>query len=126
MGADETRRAMQRWYDEMWSKKAFDLVPEIAGPIYTRHEPNGTRSISATDYRDQLKTFGPNLDVKELTYRLVVEDDMVTAIGRWKLNGNVQHWVQAFRVENGKLVETWLTGITSGCEWQNWDRASGD
>ncbi|MCA9509477.1 MAG: hypothetical protein R3E88_01470 [Myxococcota bacterium] len=117
MSAAETRRAMERWYDDMWSKKAFELVPEIAGPVYTRHEPNGTRAITAEEYRDQLLQFGPNLDVQELTYRLVVEDDMVTAIGRWKLNGAVQHWVQAFRVQNGKLVETWLSGIASDCEW---------
>ena len=117
MGAEETRRAMQRWYDDMWSKKDFALVPEIAGPVYTRHEPNGTRSITADEYRDQLVSFGPNLDVQDLTYRLVVEDDMVTAIGRWKLNGTVQHWVQAFSVETGKLVQTWRSGNASGWEW---------
>jgi hypothetical protein len=41
----------------------------------------------------------------------------VVAIGSWRLNGATQAWVQCFRVEHGKLVETWLSGIAVDAEW---------
>ena len=52
--AGDARAVLTRWYDEMWARKNFDLVPEIAGPTYTRHEMGGTREVTAAAYRDQL------------------------------------------------------------------------
>ena len=48
---------------------------------------------------------------------MVAENDRVVAIGSWQLNGAKQSWVQCFRVANGKLVETWLSGIAADTEW---------
>ena len=55
MGAEETKAVLRRWYDEMWSQKNPDLVTELAGPDYVRHEPNGTRSLTAREYQEQLR-----------------------------------------------------------------------
>ena len=52
--AEESKAALVRWYDEMWFRKNFELVPECVGPNYTRHEPGGTRTITAEEYRDFL------------------------------------------------------------------------
>ena len=117
MGAEDTKAVLRRWYDEMWSRKEPALVTELAGPDYVRHEPGGTRTISAQEYRGQLEAMMPKLDVQDLEYDLIAEGDRVVAIGSWRLNGTPQNWVQAFRVENGKLVETWLSGIAADCEW---------
>ena len=117
MGAEETKAVLRRWYDEMWSQKNPDLVTELAGPEYVRHEPNGTRTVTAAEYQEQLRTFMPNMDVQDLRYEMVAEDDRVVAIGSWQLNGAKQTWVQCFRVANGKLVETWLSGIAADTEW---------
>ena len=39
MSREEANKAvLRRWYDEMWTHCAFDLIPEIAGPSYTRHD----------------------------------------------------------------------------------------
>ena len=47
----------------------------------------------------------------------LTEDDRVVAIGTWKIDGQQWDWVQAFRVEGGKLVETWLSGINFAGAW---------
>ena len=55
MSQIETNKAlMRRWYDEMWAKLDFDLIPELAGPEYTRHDVVGERTVTAEEYRDQL------------------------------------------------------------------------
>ena len=32
MSAEESKAVLRRWYDEMWSKKNADLIPELVGP----------------------------------------------------------------------------------------------
>jgi hypothetical protein len=118
MPADDPKAVLRRWYDEMWSQKNTDLIPELAGPVYLRHESGGTRSVTAEEYRDQTAAIVVNWEISDMRYSLIAEIDKVVAIGSWKVNGKQMDWVQAFRVEKGKLVETWLSGI--GLE-SNWD-----
>ncbi len=114
---EESKAALARWYDEMWFEKDFALVPECVGPIYTRHEAGGTRTITAEEYRDFLNEHMTTAEISDGRYRLIAEDDHVVAIGSWRLNGQQWDWVQAFRVEHGKLVETWLSGIGTDTQW---------
>jgi predicted SnoaL-like aldol condensation-catalyzing enzyme len=114
---EETRAALAKWYDEMWFVKDFDRVPECVGPTYTRHEAGGTRTITAEEYRDFLKAAMVDAEISVGRYRLIAEDDHVVAIGSWVFNGQQWDWVQAFRVEHGKLVETWLSGIGFDTMW---------
>ena len=114
--SEQSAAVLRRWYDDMWAKKDFALVPELAGPLYTRHETSGTRVISAEDYRDSLLAH-TDADIRDLRYHLIAEGDRVVAIGSWTFNGDQWDWVQAFRVEGGKLVETWLSGIGTTSNW---------
>ncbi len=113
----DAKPLLRRWYDEMWARKNFALVPELAGPIYVRHEMSGTREISAELYRDQLVANASGWEISDLRYRLIGEGDLVAAIGSWKVDGRQWDWVQAFRAERGKLVETWLSGIGFDSQW---------
>jgi predicted SnoaL-like aldol condensation-catalyzing enzyme len=107
------KAVLSRWYDEMWSNCAFDLIPEIAGPIYTRHDISGaTRPLSAEQYRDALKAADRNWKITDFDYFLIAEGDLVVAIGTWKMGeGRQWDWVQAFRIADGKMVETWLPAM---------------
>jgi hypothetical protein len=117
MSAEESKAVLRRWYDEMWSKKNTDLIPELAGPEYVRHEPGGTRTVTAEEYREQTAQVAADWSITDLRYSLVAEGDKVVAVGSWKINGEPMDWVQAFRVEGGKLVETWLSGV--GKAWDD-------
>jgi hypothetical protein len=105
---EDNKALMRRWYDEMWANLDFARIPELAGPIYTRHDLRGTRSVTAKD----------QWEITDFKYFLMAEGDYVTSIGTWKINGKMQwDWVQTFRVEGGKLVETWLPAMATEGKW---------
>lgn len=107
------RKVLEHWYDHMWGKTDFDLIPEIAAPEYLRHDMTGANNLMpAEKYRDMLKPVLGHLAVEEFQYYLVTEGDYVGALGRFLLEGG-RHWdwVQVFRIEEGRLAETWLTGM---------------
>ena len=114
---EETRAVLQRWYDEMWFAQNWQLVTELAGPLYTRHETGGSRTVSAEEYQEQVKSVCESVTITDGRYRLVAEGDRVCAVGSWKVDGKQWDWVQMFRAEDGKLVETWLTGIAFDSNW---------
>ena len=120
---EEANKALlRRWYDEMWSQCAFELIPELAGPLYTRHDVVGTRTVTAEEYRDQLLESAKEWTISDFRYFLMAEGDYVTAIGSWKINGAMQwDWVQTFRVEAGRLVETWLPAMATDGQWTEAD-----
>lgn len=115
--AASAKAVLHRWYDEMWSPGNWSLVPEIAGPTYTRHEMGGTRVVSADEYQQQVRSLCESVTITDMRYRLAAERDLVTAIGSWKVDGKQWDWVQVFRVENNKVVETWLSGIGFDSNW---------
>ena len=127
MTTDATKVLLRRWYDEMWGQARPELIPELAGPLYTRHEMGGTRVVSAEEYRDQTAAVLTQLSFDDLRYGLVAEGDKVCAIGTWRVRsgadaadseGKQWDWVQLFRAEEGRLVETWLSGIGMESGWQ--------
>jgi len=110
----------------MWGQGQVDLILELAGPVYTRHEMGGTRQVTAPEYRDQTARFLSQISIEDLHYGLVAEGDKVCAIGQWRVmglpddeagNGKQWDWVQLFRAEEGRLVETWLSGIGMDTNW---------
>lgn len=120
MSKEEDNKAlMRRWYDEMWANLDFALIPELAGPVYTRHDVRGTRSVTAEAYRDELLPMQGQWTISDFRYFLMAEGDYVTSVGTWKINNQMQwDWVQTFRVEGGKLVETWLPAFDADGKWQ--------
>lgn len=110
---EQNRAVLQRWYDQMWGRTDFDLIPEIAAPEYLRHDMTGANNLMPAEaYRDMLKPMLGHVGVQEFSYYLACEGDYLGALGRYILQGGVQwDWVQVFRIENGKLAETWLTGM---------------
>ncbi len=119
MSREEANKALlRRWYDEMWANLDFARIPELAGPTYTRHDMRGTRVVTAEEYRDELLAVATQWTISDFSYFLIAEGDYVTSIGSWKVNDTMQwDWVQAFRIENGKLVETWLPAMATDGKW---------
>jgi hypothetical protein len=119
LSGEEAKAVLRRWYDEMWSKKNFDLIPELAGPDYVRHDMGGSRSVTAEEYRDQTRAIASGWEIRNLRYALVAEGDRVVSIGSWSVDGRQMDWVQCFRVANGKLVETWLPAMGLETKWDD-------
>jgi predicted SnoaL-like aldol condensation-catalyzing enzyme len=119
MRREEANKALlKRWYDEMWAPLRFDLIPELAGPTYTRHDMVGTRTVTAEAYRDQLLQTSADWQISDFHYFLMADGEYVTAIGTWKIEGAMQwDWVQTFRIEKGRIVETWLPAMATDGQW---------
>ena len=82
---------MRRWYDEMWQPCNFDLIPELAGPHYTRHDMMGTRTVTGEEYRDSLKMFGATWTIRDFNYFLMSEGNFITSIGSWVVELSLIH-----------------------------------
>lgn len=110
---EQNRGVLEHWYDHMWGRTDFDLIPEIAAAKYMRHDVTGANNLMPAEaYRDMLKPVLGHLDVEDFQYHLTCEGEFVGALGRFLLAGDRQwDWVQVFRVEHGRLAETWLTGM---------------
>ena len=127
MSREEDNKAlMRRWYDEMWANLDFALIPDLAGPTYTRHDVRGTRAVTAEQYRDELLPIKDQWSISDFRYFLMAEGDYVTAIGTWKINGAMQwDWVQTFRIEKNRIVETWLPAMATDGKWTQADLPRG-
>lgn len=109
----QNKGALRRWYDDMWGKCNAELVPEIAGPKYFRHDLTGANNLMTSgQYRDIVRIGVANEKVTNFTYFLIAEGDYVASLGRYLLTkGRQWDWVQLFRLENAAMVETWLPAM---------------
>ena len=85
MSDDETERTkavLRRWYDDMWVRGNWELVPELAGPTYTRHEFGATRVVTADEYAQQVRAVCEGTTFTDLSYRLIGEGDRVETFRR--------------------------------------------
>jgi predicted SnoaL-like aldol condensation-catalyzing enzyme len=113
---ETTRDVQRRWYQEMYRDGRYlELAPQLCGPIFIRHESSGTFSATAEEHGKRLHDVTRGNPSPAGNYRAFAEGDTVGAIGRGQLGGN---FVQAWRVADGKLVESWWPGFTAlGVDW---------
>lgn len=111
--SDSSRRALQRWYDDMWGKCANHLIPQFTTPTYLRHDLTGANNaITSEQYRDLVGTVIEGEKVTEFTYFVVAEGEFAATLGCYVLTkGRQWDWVQLFRVKRDRLAETWLPGM---------------
>lgn len=116
---------LRRWYEEMYEQRRFEeLAPQLCGPVFTRHEATGTFDVTAKEHGARLATavaardadVGPTPLIP--AYRVFAAGDRVGVIAD---SGRTGSYVQAWRVENGKFVESWWAGFAA----VSWDLSQG-
>lgn len=102
-----------RWYNDMWGQSNATLVPELVNAQYLRHDMTGANNLlKAEEYQAMVAMGSEGREVEDFTYFLAAEGDYVGALGRYIRDGNDHwDWVQLFRLENGRLSETWLPSM---------------
>jgi predicted SnoaL-like aldol condensation-catalyzing enzyme len=107
------RATLRRWYDKMWAECDSSLVPKIAGETYLRHDITGANNAMTSEQYGEMVGIGTTgSTVIDFSYCLIAQGDYVGSIGRMLFDGDRQwDWVQLFRLEDGKMVETWLPGM---------------
>lgn len=112
---DANKALLRRWYEEMYEQRRFaELAPQLCGPVFTRHEASGTFDVTAEEHGARLAEAITARDRREgrtqmvPDYRVFAAGDRVGVIATARSNGS---YVQAWRVENGKFVESWWPGF---------------
>lgn len=119
------RDLFDRW-ERVWHEGQYDLLPGCVAPNYIRHDEAGDRTVTREAYAaelSELRQGRPDL-------RIVVYDHMLQGGRAWyrftmrwtdQSSGEVRTraGLQAYRIEDGKLAETWVTLRPLGSAWND-------
>src|ERR1700761_4521375 len=124
MSAEDVTCALFDRWERVWHGGEFDLIPSCVAPTYVRHDYLGDRTVTADSYREELATVQANRP----GIRVVVYDHLFKGNRAWyrfefrwtdpetgKLQ--TQAGMQSYRIENGKLAETWISLLAVGSSW---------
>lgn len=123
MSEESVRKLFDKW-EKVWHEGEFNLVAECLAKVYIRHDESGTRQVTPEEYAREVAAAQqdrPNT-------RFVVYDHEITndrAWFRFALNWTdastgatlTRAGMQLYRIEQGKLAETWLTLLKVGSAW---------
>ena len=102
---------MRLWGEEVWGKGRLELVPELVGSEYVRHNAEGTRVVTPESYAKEIlaaRARGAQFETKAA----VLDGDLMWT--QWNVSGTTSEGetrqakgLQVYRFDDGKLVETW-------------------
>lgn len=121
--SETTRHLFDQW-ERVWHEGQYGLVPQCVAPAYIRHDETGTRTVTPAEYAAELEAghkARPNT-------RITVYDHEFTADRAWfrfnltwtdAVSGEKRSraGMQSYRIEGGKLAETWLSVLALGSAW---------
>jgi len=112
---DANKRLLRRWYEEVHEQRRFaELTPQFCAPVFTLHDATGSLDVTAEEHGQRLADAVAARDAREgrtplvAGYRAFSAGDRIGVIATAPGSGP---YVQAWRVENGKFVETWWAGF---------------
>jgi predicted SnoaL-like aldol condensation-catalyzing enzyme len=130
-GPNTFRDLFNRW-ELVWHENRYDLVPECVQPNYIRHNGTSVRTVTREAYAAEIaKTRQERPDIRIVAYDHSFEGDRAWFRFAFKWTDvqtrepRSQAFMQAYRIEDGKLAETWLTALPVGSSWtdapqENW------
>ena len=119
----QTRDLFDRW-ERVWHEGQYDLVPSCVGSHYIRHDEKGDRTVTPESYAAELAS----VHQERPGIRVVVYDHSFTDHSAWfrfsfvwpDVATGERHsraGMQSYRIEGGKLAETWITLLPLGSAW---------
>ena len=97
---------MRQWYEDIYAVADWDLVPEVAGPTYLRHE-DSVFEMTGEEYAERLRSSFGQFGPLAIDYEVIAARDKVAVIAELAETPVFPVYVQVWRVRNGKLVESW-------------------
>lgn len=117
------RDLFDRW-ERVWHDGEFDLVPSCVAPRYIRHDEVGNRTVTRAAYAAELAELKKNRpDVRIIVYDHALSGDRAwyRFTMKWteQESGEVRTraGMQSYRIEDGKLAETWVLFQPLGSAW---------
>lgn len=117
------RDLFDRW-ERVWHQSQLDLLPSCIGEIYIRHDGAGDRTVTRAAYAAEIAEF----QQARPGIRVVVYDHSFQASRAWfrfafkwrdpaTREPRSRAGMQSYRIEDGKLVESWLTMMALSSAW---------
>jgi hypothetical protein len=123
MPVEVTRALFDRW-ELVWHDDRYDLVPSCVGPTYLRHEAAGDRTVTGDSYAAELarmKAERPGVRVAVYDHKFWDNRAWFRFTFTWRDAASgapvTQAGMQSYRIEDGKLAETWIVLQPVGSAW---------
>ena len=121
----EIRDLFDRW-ERVWHEGEYDLIASCVGSHYIRHDQQGDRTVTREAYAAELAA----IRLERPGLRVVVYDHSFTENRAWfrfsfewpePQTGEPRSraGMQSYRVEDGKLAETWIALQPLGSAWSD-------
>jgi hypothetical protein len=112
-----------RW-ERVWHEGKYDLVPECVGAHYIRHDEAGDRTVTREAYATEIakvREERPNISVVVYDHSFKDNRAWFRFAFKWPdpKTGEPRSraGMQSYRIEAGKLAETWLALLPLGSTW---------
>ena len=121
--SEAVRDLFDRW-ERVWHEGQYDLIPSCVGSHYIRHDEKGDRTVTREAYAAELAA----IHRERPGTRVVVYDHSFTDDRAWFRFSFVwpdpatgeprsRAGMQSYRIEGGKLAETWITLLPLATAW---------
>ena len=114
-----------RW-ERVWHEGQYDLVAQCVQPNYIRHDEAGDRTVTREAYATEIaKTRSERPDIRIVVYDHTFEGNRAWFRFEFKWidpktgEKRTRAGMQVYRIEDGKLAETWLTLQPLGSAWKD-------
>ena len=118
-----TRDLFDRW-ERVWHDGEFDLIQSCVAPTYIRHDHLGDRLVTPESYAVELakvRADRPGIRVAVYDHAFMGNRAWYRFEFRWTNpatgEARTQAGLQAYRIEDGKLAETWISLMPVGSTW---------
>lgn len=119
----EIAALFDRW-EKVWHEGQGDLASQCIGDQYIRHDETGTRIVSGEDYAAEVAAIRKeHLDFRTVVYDHIFDGNRVWFRFSFKWTdvktGELRRraGLQTYRIEGGRLVETWISMQPMGTDW---------
>ncbi len=117
------RDLFDRW-ERVWHQGQLNLVETCVAEHYIRHDENGDRTVSRDAYAKEIAQIqAERADIRVVVYDHTFEGDWawLRFAFKWSDRKTGETYsragMQSYRIEGGKLAETWLAMMPLGSKW---------
>jgi hypothetical protein len=124
MSEETTLRDLFDRWERVWHDGQYDLIPTCVGPNYIRHDEAGDRKVTREGYAAEIaKIREERPNIRVVVYDHSFEGDRAWFRFAFKWpdpktgEARSRAGMQSYRIEAGKLAETWLMLLPLGSAW---------
>lgn len=107
----DSKALVKAWYEALAAGQ--DATELLARSVRNHDITTADATLEAGAFQQHWRGLMQHDNADDLKLFLMQEGDMVFAVGMWSVGADKRewNWVQAFRIDAGRIAETWLPSI---------------